>query len=101
MYIMLKDYYNGEEYPDAYSYCDEVVTEKVAAENHYRIKIFSSSKDAREYAIKKYYEDIDNIITDVNSNIIEDDDNIFAYINPLNERIAYKWVNLSDPNMVI
>ena len=47
MYIMLKDYYNGEEGYDAYSYCDEVVTEKVAAENHYRIKIFSSSKEAR------------------------------------------------------
>lgn len=104
MYIMLKDYYNGEEGYDAYSYCDEVVTEKVAAENHYRIKIFSSSKDAREYAIRNYYKDIDNIITNVNSpvsTILKDDENTFMYTNPVNETIAYKWVNLNDPNMVI
>lgn len=36
---------------NAYSYCDEVVTEKVTAENHYRIKIFFSPEKAREYAI--------------------------------------------------
>ena len=104
MFIMLKDYYNGEEYPNAYSYCGEVVTEKVAAENHYRIKIFSSAKEAREYAIRKYYKDIDNIITNANSpvsTILKDDENTFMYTNPVNETIAYKWVNLSDSNMVI
>lgn len=104
MFIMLKDYYNGEEYPNAYSYCDEVVTEKVAAENHYRIKIFSSAKEAREYAIKNFHGDIDNIITNANSpvsTILKDDENTFMYTNPVNERVAYKWVDLNDPNMVI
>lgn len=104
LFIMLKNYYNGEEYPNAYSYCNEVVTEKVAAENHYRIKIFSSSKEAREYAIHKFHEDIGNIITNANSpvsTILKDDENTFMYINPVNERVTYKWVNLSDSNMVI
>lgn len=101
MYIMLKDYYNGDEGYDAYSYCDEVVTEKVAAENHYRIKIFSSSEEAREYAIHKFHEDIDNITTDIDSTILKDDENTFMYINPFNERVAYEWVDLNDPNMVI
>ena len=31
----------------------------------------------------------------------KDDENTFMYINPVNERVAYKWVNLSDSNMVI
>lgn len=104
MYIMLKDYYNGEKYPDAYSYCDEVITEKVAAENHYRVKIFSSPEEARKYAIQKYHDDVNNIITNtnsVNSTILEDDGNIFAYISPVDERVAYKWVDLNDPNMII
>ena len=104
MFIMLKDYYNGEEGYDAYFYCGKVVTEKVAAENYRRIKIFSSAKEAREYAIRKYYKDIDNIITNANnpvSTILKDDENTFMYTNPVNETIAYKWVNLSDSNMVI
>lgn len=50
------------------------------------------------------YEDIGNIITNANSpvsTILKDDENTFMYTNPVNETIAYKWVNLSDPNMII
>lgn len=98
MFIMVRDYDNGEDGYDSYSCCDELITEKD------RVKIFSSSEEARKYAIQKYHNDINNIITNANGSnsvIIKDDENTFMYINPLNERVAYKWVNLSDPNMII
>lgn len=90
MYIILKDYDNGEMYEENYSFVNQVVT--VANGDSGRVLTFATIDEVRAYVQARYEHERTS-----DTQIVRNDDSAFSYSDGYDEITGYKWVDLNNP----
>lgn len=90
MFIILKDYDNGEVYEEHYWFTNQVVTN----DDENRVLTFATLAEIKAYVHAQYQCDPERT---EESEIVRDDDSTFSYTNGYDAITGYKWVDLNNP----